>query len=151
MRRVAVYAGTRNVYDTMATAAKSLAIHTEMDRIILLMEDDVFPLFLPDYVETINVSGQTFFGCGSANYDSHWTYMTLMRTALTKLLPDEDAVLWLDIDTIVEKDISELFGHGRMAACRVSGTDPEQTDPKVFQCRCDADESESTPGNGAGR
>ena len=109
MRRVAVYAGTRNVYMAMATAAKSLAIHTRMDRIILLTEDDVFPEPLPGYVETINVSGQEWFDPGGENFSTRWTYMTLMRLALTKILPDEDFCLWLDVDTIVEKDIANLF------------------------------------------
>lgn len=109
MRRVAAYAGTRNVYGAMATAAKSLAIHTEMDRIVLLTEDDGFPEPLPGYVETINVSRQKWFDPRGANFDCFWTWMTLVRCALTKILPDEDMVLYLDVDTIVEADISGLF------------------------------------------
>lgn len=109
MRRVAVYGGTRNVYNEMATAAKSLAIHTRMDRIILLTEDDDFTEPLPGYVETINVGGQEWFDPGGENFATRWTWMTLMRLALTKILPDEDSCLWLDVDTIVEMDIGELF------------------------------------------
>ena len=33
MRRVAVYAGTRNVYPMMVIAAKSLLSHTRIDRV----------------------------------------------------------------------------------------------------------------------
>ena len=35
--------------------------------------------------------------------------MTLMRLVLPEILPDEDRVLWLDVDTIVLKDIGKLF------------------------------------------
>lgn len=122
MRRVAVYAGTRNVYGAMATAAKSLAIHNRMDRIVLLTEDDTFPETLPGYVETINVSGQKWFDPRGANYECFWTWMSLIRCAITKILPDEDAVLYLDVDTIVEADLTELFetdlGEWMLAACK---------------------------------
>ena len=43
MRRVAVYMGTRNYYDMMVIAAKSLLSHTRMDRVWFLIEDDEFP------------------------------------------------------------------------------------------------------------
>ena len=48
--------------------------------------------------------------------------MVLMRAALSKVLPDEDVVLSLDVDTIVDKDISELWDlnidHYYIAAAR---------------------------------
>ena len=74
-----------------------------------LTEDDEFPFQLPDVIQCINVIGQTYFPADGANFNSRWTYMTLMRLALPELLPDEHRVLWLDCDTVVIKDISELF------------------------------------------
>jgi len=109
MRRVAVYAGTRAVYRNMVIAAKSLLAHTRMDRVYFLIEDDAFPEELPDVIECINVSGQTWFDPEGPNYSTPWTYMTLMRLALPELFSNERRALWLDTDTIVEKDISELF------------------------------------------
>ena len=110
MRRVAVYAGTRNVYGQMVIAAKSLTSHTRMDRVWCLIEDDVFPEALPDVIRCVNVSGQEFFPKDGPNYDSEWTYMTLMRLVLPRVLPaEEQRCLWLDTDTIVEQDIGELF------------------------------------------
>ena len=109
MKRIAVYAGTRTVYGMMACAAKSLLAHTRMDSVWFLIEDDVFPDELPDVIHTKNVSGQTWFDPDGPNYQSHWTYMTLVRLALPELLPDASRVLWLDIDTIVYDDISDLF------------------------------------------
>ena len=109
MKRVAVYAGTRNVYRNMVIASKSLLAHTRMDRVYFLIEDDTFPEELPPVIECKNVSKQPYFPPDGANTNSPWTYMTLMRLALPIVLQNEDFALWLDIDTIVEKDISELF------------------------------------------
>ena len=108
-RRVAVYAGTRNLYHKMAVAAKSLTAHTRMDKIVFLTEDDTFPEWLPDIVEIKNVSGQTWFRPDGPNFVSHWTWMTMMRVVIPWLLPDEDMALSLDVDTIVTDDVGSLF------------------------------------------
>ena len=107
--KVAVYAGTRNVYPQMYTALKSLLLNTPMDRIYLLIEDDEFPYVIPDNVIPMNMSEQSYFPKGSANYTSPWSYMALLKCALSQILPNEHKALWLDIDTIVDKDISDLF------------------------------------------
>lgn len=109
MRKVAVYAGTRNVYHNMAVAAKSLLCHTQMDRVWFLIEDDEFPEELPAVIKTKNMSGQQWFQEGP-NTRKRWSYMSLLRLALHEILPEEDRVLWLDIDTIVNADITDLFG-----------------------------------------
>ena len=108
-RRVAVYAGTRNIYGQMAAAAKSLLCHTRMDRVWFLIEDDAFPEKLPDVIRCRNISGQTWFPPDGPNYNTAWTYMSLIRLALPEILPDEKRCLWLDADTIVMQDIGELF------------------------------------------
>ena len=56
MRRVAVYAGTRNVYGMMAAAAKSLLATTHMDIVYFMIEDDEFPEPLPGPIGVVNVS-----------------------------------------------------------------------------------------------
>ena len=107
--RTVVYAGTRNLYDAMRVAVASLLTNNKIDRVYLLIEDDAFPYPMPEQVKTINVSGQTYFPPDGENYKTRWTYMTLMRCALAKILPHNKRVLWLDCDTIVNGDISELF------------------------------------------
>ena len=108
MRKVAVYAGTRNVYHNMAVAAKSLLCHTQIDRVWFLIEDNEFPEELPAVIKTKNMRGQQWFPEGP-NTRKRWSYMSLLRLALHEILPDEDRVLWLDIDTIVNADITDLF------------------------------------------
>lgn len=109
MRRVAVYAGTRDVYRNMMIAAKSLLANTKMDAVWFLIEDEEFPAELPDVIHTMNVSDQTWFSPSSPNYNTQWSYMSLMRLALPDIFEDEDRILWLDTDTIVEDDIEDLF------------------------------------------
>lgn len=111
MEKVAVYSGTRNVYADMLPACKSLFFHTPVDRVYFLIEDDEFPFFLPDRVETINVSKQRYFRKDGPNYNSHWTYMVLLRAALSKIFPDERQVLSLDNDTFCYTDVSELWDY----------------------------------------
>lgn len=38
--RAAAYSGTRNIYDKMLTAAKSLLMHSNVEKIYFLIEDD---------------------------------------------------------------------------------------------------------------
>ena len=110
MSRTVVYAGTRNLYHNMTTAAKSLFLYGgDFDRVYFLIEDDEFPEDLPDKVRFRNVSGQTWFSPDGPNYNSRWTYMTLIRLVLPDLFPDDDRLLWLDVDTLVNGDLGPLW------------------------------------------
>lgn len=108
--RVAVYCGTYNTYLDILTSAKSLLWHTKMDKIYFLIEDDVFPYELPDngLIECINVKNQKWFPETGPNYNNAWSYMCMMRAVFTKLIP-YDKVLSLDIDVVVQEDISCLW------------------------------------------
>lgn len=109
--RVVVYASTRNQYDKMEAAAKSLLLTNVVDKVYFLTEDRAYPTELPSCIETIDVTDikDNYFYEGGPNYHSIWTYMTLMRTTLYDMFPQYDRVLYLDTDTVVIDDISELF------------------------------------------
>lgn len=107
--KAAVYAGTKNLYSDMVTAAKSLAKNSGVDIIYFLIESDKFPHYIPSYVKVINVSDQTYFPSGGPNVYKLWTYMTLMRCVLTKYFSELDKILWLDVDTVVQDNIDELW------------------------------------------
>lgn len=124
----AVYCGTRKLYEPMVPAVKSLLINSNVQRVYLLIEDDVFPYWLPDCVETRNVASQAYFKPDGPNYKTLFTYMTLMRMALTKEFPELDMVLSLDVDTIVRHNISGLWDTD-MRDCYFAGvTDRYQPD-----------------------
>lgn len=109
--KAAVYVGTRNVYAEILPSLKSLLINSDVDKVYLLIEDDEYPYEVPDCVEPINVSGQTYFRKDGPNYYTiKWTWMTMMRAALAYVLPEDlDIVLSLDNDTIISKNISDIW------------------------------------------
>lgn len=109
--KVVAYSGTRNVYYRMIPAVKSLLKHNKIDKVFLLIEDDIFPYDLPTNVQCINISQQQWFNkehCANW-YDGWGGYMVLIRAAYAKIFPDLDKILSLDIDTIVQEDISNLW------------------------------------------
>ncbi len=107
--KAAVYSGTKNLYPNMVTAAKSLLHNSSVEKVYFLIEDDEFPEWLPPQIETINVSCQGFFPKDGANFKTHFTYMSLLRVCYTKLFPDLDKILQLDVDTVVVDNIDELW------------------------------------------
>lgn len=111
--RAAVYFGSREIYQDMIPAAKSLLLHSNVEKIYLLIEDDVFPYELPNsgVIETINISGivRDLFRPDGPNYKSKWTRIGLIRVALTKVFPELDRILSIDCDTIVDQDVSALW------------------------------------------
>ena len=112
MTKTAVYMATRRrdwYLKVQPSINSMLANSPGIDRIVILCEDDVFPYPLPDKVETINVANQTFFPKDGPNFRSGWGYMVLLRAALAKIFPELDKVLCLDADTIVWRELSDLW------------------------------------------
>lgn len=107
--KVAAYSGTRNLYTGMISAYKSLLMNSDVDLIYLLIEDDEFPSELPDCVKTVNASGQKKHWDDTPNATSKFTYMALARATYMEMFPWLDKILSLDVDTIVEQDISDLW------------------------------------------
>lgn len=106
----AVYSGTRNLYDGMETAAKSLYSNSTVDKIWFLIEDRCFPKDLPDFIECVDVSGQAFFPKKCANIRTQFSYMSLLRVCYTRLLPqDVHKVLQLDVDTVCVDDVDGIW------------------------------------------
>ena len=109
--RVVVYCGTPNVYKDMVTSCKSMLVNTPIDKVYFLTEDDVFPEDLPDIVETINVRDQKYFPEGGPNFDNAWTYMCMMRAAYPEIFRDYSKILSLDIDIIIDDNVSDLWDY----------------------------------------
>lgn len=107
--KAAVYGATRNVYEDVIPSIKSLLLHSDVDKIYILAEDNELPFCLPKECEVINVSRQEFFRIGCVNYFSNWSYMILLRTVYAEMFPDLDRILSLDNDTIIKDDISDLW------------------------------------------
>ena len=92
---------TRNLYPYLLPAIMSLLDHNTPEKIYVFCEDDIFPYELPAMCQVINVTDQQYISHDSPNWHNHFTWMGLVRIALPKLLPDEDKIIQLDVDTIV--------------------------------------------------
>ena len=111
MEKHAVYSGTRNLYEPMIWAAKSLVANSSVDHVHFLIEDDEFPYELPDFFDTMNVkeyADETFPDTG-INAKTHFTKMALVRICYTELFPDVDRILQLDADTICLDNVDALW------------------------------------------
>lgn len=110
MKKIVVYPASRVYYNDVIPAVNSCLANGNVDEIVIMIEDDVFPRQLPDRVRTMNISTQPWFRMGECpNYRNLYSHMCLVRVALAKLFPDAGEILSLDADTIVLKDLSDLF------------------------------------------
>ena len=130
--RAAVYCGTRNVYQDMIPSMKSLLIHSNVEKIYFLIEDDEFPYELPPEVECINVSNQQWFNVETCpNMKNRCSYMVLLRVVFTKIFPNLDKILTIDNDTIVKANISELWDLDMTDYYFAGATEPQYTKGKI--------------------
>lgn len=110
--RYVVYASDHRVQDMMIASAKSLLAHSQVEKIFLLVDNDDIGKNLPPVFECINVSKQDIFPPTCPNLLPWYGYMTTLRAALTKILPEYvDRVLWLDPDTVVVDDIQDIWNY----------------------------------------
>lgn len=110
MEKIAVYTGSRNIYEDMLISAKALIAHSDVDKIYFFTEDDIFPFEIPkELIEIRNVSNQTYFDPRGLNMKTRFTYFAMMRAALSKEFPEYDRILSLDCDTIPIRDVSHIW------------------------------------------
>lgn len=109
--KVVVYCGTFDVYMNMVASLKSLLCRTPVDKVYFLIEDDVFPYELPDIVECINVKNQQYFPPDGPNFNNSWTWMCMIRAAFPEIFPQYDRILSLDVDIVINDDVSDLWDY----------------------------------------
>ena len=123
--KIVAYFSTRNLYDVLPAAYNSLLAHTPDAHVFLFIEDDTLPYKLPANITIVNVTGQSFFPQDGPCYKTRYTYMVLLKTALTKIFPDADKAFILDVDTIVCDDVSPLWDLDLTHAYYAAVTEPE--------------------------
>lgn len=106
-KQVAVIPASRSYYHNAQAAVKALLCNSDVDEIVLTIEDDTYPEYLPYMVRTINVSELAWKWLlrGGPNIRTSHVYLCLLRLAYAKLLPDVDRVLALDADALVVRDV----------------------------------------------
>lgn len=101
---------TRNLYPYLLPSIMSILDHNpQTQTIYIFAEDDELPYELPPQCKVINISGQTIFNAVSPNWRNYFAWICLMRVTTSRLLPDEDKIIQLDIDTIICDDLTELW------------------------------------------
>ena len=125
--KIVTYFSTHHLYDVLPAAYKSLLHFTPDVHVYCFIEDDTLPYPVPPQITCVNVSGQTLFPPSGPNYTSNFTYMILLKAALTKIFPDADKALILDVDTIVHADISDLWIHDLANAYYAAVIEPRNT------------------------
>ena len=113
--RTAVYPASRMYYERVLPSVKSLLCNSDVDQVVLTIEDDEYPGQLPECVKTVNaqkVFGGYFSGDGPNIVRTPYVYLCMARVVYAGVLrtlglvPEGDGrVLALDADTLVMKDI----------------------------------------------
>ena len=130
--KIAVYSGTRNIYEDMEVSARSLIAFSDVDAVYFMIEDLEFPRKLPPIVTCINVSDQGFFPADGPNMNSHFTYMAMMRACLAKLFPHLDRILSLDADTVCIHDVSDIWNLPIDGYYLSASVEPKQDNKHLF-------------------
>lgn len=130
--KAACYCGTRNVYEQMVPAVRSLATNGNVDKVYFLCEDDIFPYDLPEIVEVKNLSKQEFIRRDALNFNCLWSYMCLLKVALWQVFPELDKILVLDPDTIVTSDLSHLWDIDMTDYYLAAVSEPEKSKDQIY-------------------
>lgn len=106
----AVYCATRNLYPRLVTTVNSLLVNNPNIEVTLILEDRMVPCFKHPRVTIETVDKYTkHLNFKSPNLRTYFTYMACVRLTFYKEMK-EDRVLYLDVDTVVDQNIEELFG-----------------------------------------
>ena len=104
-----VYAADRNLYDKFPTVLNSLFTNNPTAKVYLFIEDDSI-----DYITHPNVTFKNlnmfkdYILPSSPQKDYYLPWITFIRLWMCEVIP-ESRVLWLDVDTIVDKDLTDLW------------------------------------------
>ena len=106
---VVAFSASRNLYPWLPMAYESLLEHNPGARVELFIEDEALPYEVPEGVRCHDVSGQRFFDATCANWKTAFTYLSLIRVCYTKLLPECERVISMDVDTITCESLQPIW------------------------------------------
>ena len=106
---VVAFSASRNLYPWLPMAYESLLEHNPQARVELFIEDEALPYAVPEGVRCHDVSGQGFFDETCANWKTAFTYLSLIRVCYTKLLPECERVISMDVDTITCESLQPIW------------------------------------------
>lgn len=114
---IVVYCADKSIYHILPTTLNSLlSNNSNVEKVYLLIEDDSIDYITDSRITFINCNQFDFLIRSGFNVSLKFPYMAMTRCFLTKIL-DEDKVLYIDVDTIVDGDISELWNLNLSGSC----------------------------------
>lgn len=105
---VVVYCADRAIYNLLPTSINSLLSNNDVDKIYIVCEDDSISFINNPKIHIINVSDNDYIIKDGFNCTKQFPYMAMTRCALSRIL-SEDKVIYLDVDTIVDSSIFDLW------------------------------------------
>ena len=100
-----VYCVTANYIDKIKPSIRSLKEFNPDAKIYLVTEADSCDI---KDVEVIDIRGQKWFPENGVNYHNPYTYIGLLKTVYTELLPC-DKVIHMDADTIINGSLNAFY------------------------------------------
>lgn len=105
----AVYASDKNLYKYLPMAINSLLMHNPDAKVYVFADDDeIFGLDHPNITVINSHIYDSYILSTSPQYQYYLPSATFVRLWIAETLK-EDRVLWLDVDTIVDADLSPLW------------------------------------------
>ena len=123
--KIVTFFSTRNIYNVLPAAYNSLLAYNPDVHVYCFIEDDKLPYKTPPQVTCVNVTEQEFFPHDGPCFKTRYTYMILLKTALTKIFPDADRALILDVDTITCDSLAPLWEWDLTHAYYAAVVEPE--------------------------
>ena len=123
--KIVTFFSTRNLYNVLPAAYNSLLAYNPDVHVYCFIEDDKLPYKTPPHVTCVNVTEQEFFPHDGPCYKTRYTYMILLKTALTKIFPDADRALILDVDTVTCDSLAPLWEWDLTHAYYAAVVEPE--------------------------
>ena len=104
-----VYAADRQIYKWLPLAVNSLFKNNPDCKVYIICEDDNIDLLKDSRITFINTYHRpSFIKPGAPQAVYYLPRMTFSRLWMADVIP-EDRILWLDVDTIVDGDLTELW------------------------------------------
>lgn len=100
---------SKELYPYLLPSIMSVLDHNPKAKIFIFCEDDALPYELPKGCKVINVTNQNYIKHSSPNWSNWFHWVCLTKVLDAKYLPKASKVLQLDVDTIVNDDLSELY------------------------------------------
>lgn len=114
---IAVYCANRAIYHALPTAVNSLLSNNpHVKKIYLMIEDDDIPFIIHPKIKFINLNNYDFLISKGINTTRKFPYTAMVRCFFSKILK-ESKVIYLDVDTVVDGDLTGLWDFDLKGKC----------------------------------